>query len=78
MILVLGDHEIFATGFPRQLTSVRWFFDGNLGVRFFFTISGFLITWLLLQEWKATGAINLRNFYLRRCLRILPVFGRSS
>ena len=74
MILVLGDHEIFATGFPRQLTSVRWFFDGNLGVRFFFTISGFLITWLLLQEWKATGAINLRNFYLRRCLRILPVF----
>jgi peptidoglycan/LPS O-acetylase OafA/YrhL len=45
-----------------------------LGVRFFFTISGFLITWLLLKEFDASGSISLRNFYIRRAFRILPVY----
>ena len=45
---------------------------GFLGVDMFFTLSGFLITRLLLQERAATGAINLRSFYVRRALRLLP------
>jgi peptidoglycan/LPS O-acetylase OafA/YrhL len=44
------------------------------GVRFFFVISGFLITWLLLREQSSTGRINLKAFYLRRAFRILPVY----
>jgi peptidoglycan/LPS O-acetylase OafA/YrhL len=46
--------------------------NGALGVEMFFTLSGFLITWLLLKESDATGTISLRNFYLRRTLRIFP------
>ncbi len=45
---------------------------GNLGVRVFFVVSGFLITGLLLDELKATGRISLRNFYIRRVFRIFP------
>jgi peptidoglycan/LPS O-acetylase OafA/YrhL len=47
---------------------------GNYGVRIFFLISGFLITTILLKEWDAKGAISLRNFYIRRALRIFPAF----
>lgn len=47
---------------------------GNLGVRVFFVISGFLITHLLLEEERRTGSISLRRFYLRRVLRIIPAY----
>ncbi len=38
----------------------------------FFVLSGFLITTLLLQEHRSTGTINLKNFYWRRGLRLMP------
>jgi len=47
---------------------------GNLGVRVFFVISGFLITNLLLKEHEANGRISLKDFYVRRVLRIFPAF----
>jgi peptidoglycan/LPS O-acetylase OafA/YrhL len=45
---------------------------GPLGVELFFGLSGFLITYLLVQEYSATGGISLKKFYLRRGFRILP------
>lgn len=45
---------------------------GNLGVRVFFVISGYLITTLLLNEMEETGRISLKWFYIRRALRIFP------
>jgi peptidoglycan/LPS O-acetylase OafA/YrhL len=52
-----------------------WFgHGGNYGVRVFFVISGFLITTLLLREYDKTGSISLRDFYIRRALRIFPAF----
>jgi peptidoglycan/LPS O-acetylase OafA/YrhL len=47
---------------------------GGEGVTLFFAISGFLITTLLLRERDRHGAIDLRAFYLRRTLRIFPIY----
>ena len=52
----------------------RCLMNGNLGVNFFFVLSGFLITYLLLKEKQATETIRVRNFYLRRALRIWPLY----
>lgn len=46
--------------------------NGAMGVQIFFTLSGFLITTLLLREIDATGTISFRAFYLRRTQRIFP------
>ena len=47
---------------------------GQKAVSFFFVLSGFLITYLLLEENKKTDDINIRNFYVRRILRIWPLY----
>jgi peptidoglycan/LPS O-acetylase OafA/YrhL len=47
---------------------------GGFGVTVFFFLSGYLITTLLRQEFSTTGTISLKQFYLRRVLRILPPF----
>lgn len=52
----------------------RYFDFGNLGVRVFLVISGFLITSLLLREQARTGSISLKQFYLRRLFRIVPAY----
>ncbi|MBY0497059.1 MAG: acyltransferase family protein [Cyanobacteria bacterium] len=48
------------------------FQGGFLGVDVFFALSGFLITRLLVQECRSSGAISLHQFYLRRARRLLP------
>ena len=50
------------------------FQNGELGVNFFFVLSGFLITYLLIKEKELTGTVHLGNFYVRRILRIWPLF----
>ncbi len=47
---------------------------GKLGVILFFALSGFLITFLLLEEKKINGSIRIRDFYIRRILRIWPLY----
>lgn len=42
-------------------------------VDMFFVVSGFLITTLLLEEDRRSGRVNLRRFYMRRALRLLPL-----
>lgn len=46
----------------------------GLGVSAFFVLSGFLITWLLLGEVDETGTVSIRQFYVRRTLRIFPAY----
>ena len=49
-----------------------WAGGGFLGVDVFFTLSGYLITTLLLLEHDATSRIDLRGFWIRRARRLLP------
>lgn len=45
---------------------------GGFGVDMFFTLSGFLITSILLGEYRRYGDISFKNFYMRRLLRLFP------
>jgi peptidoglycan/LPS O-acetylase OafA/YrhL len=51
-----------------------WLGRGHVGVRLFFALSGFLITTRLLAERRATGSVALGRFWLRRALRIFPLY----
>ncbi|MCE9578982.1 MAG: acyltransferase [Deltaproteobacteria bacterium] len=67
--LVLVSHVSGTAGFPIAVLKT-----GELGVRVFFVISGYLITTLLLAEDKRYGDVSLARFYLRRTFRIFPTY----
>ena len=59
------------------IESFEWlglFRNGGNAVTFFFVLSGFLITYLLLKESGKTGTIKIKHFYLKRILRIWPLY----
>ncbi len=67
----------FFPAMPRAIWEF-WFNSlGVMGLTIFFCLSGFLITHLLLKEQlnAPTHVINLRRFYIKRALRILPLYG---
>ena len=53
-------------------TKIPFLAGGTIGVNIFFVLSGFLITVLLVQEFDKFQSINLKNFYIRRVLRLAP------
>ena len=76
IVFVLIGHSKKVFGFPSFLDHwIRWLPDGDFGVEFFFVISGFLITYLLLREKEKSYTVNIRHFYIRRAFRILPAYG---
>ena len=48
------------------------FENGGIGVPVFFTLSGFLITTLLLEEFEKNNTISFKAFYVRRTFRLFP------
>lgn len=74
IIAVAFAHLYGTSGFPSHDWMLGLGDLGNLGVRVFFVISGFLITFLLLKESDRNGKISLRDFYKRRIIRIFPAF----
>ncbi|MBB5266609.1 peptidoglycan/LPS O-acetylase OafA/YrhL [Algibacter amylolyticus] len=54
--------------------NLKVFHRGTVAVDFFFALSGFLISYLAFSEIKQTGKINYRFFYIRRALRIMPLY----
>ena len=59
-------------GFDKLIDGI--FNKGSLGVNFFFTLSGFLITYLLVREVESKGKFDALRFLIRRALRIWPVY----
>jgi peptidoglycan/LPS O-acetylase OafA/YrhL len=61
-------------GLPNNFSSSFIQIIGELGVILFFVLSGFLITYLLLEEENRTQTIAVKKFYVRRILRIWPLY----
>src|SRR5450759_4874474 len=68
-LLVIEEHY-FGGFLPWPFSNVAF---GYAGVIFFFTLSGFLITTLLLRD-QGDALSKLRRFYLRRSFRIFPIY----
>ncbi|MGZ4688981.1 MAG: acyltransferase family protein [Acidimicrobiia bacterium] len=67
-----GLRAIAVTAVLFYHADLNWIPGGFLGVDVFFVISGYLITSLLLAEFRNRGRIGLGQFYLRRARRLLP------
>jgi len=58
---------------PISVNDFRFFSGGFFGIDIFFTISGYLITSIMLRELILTGSFSFKNFYKKRIRRIIPV-----
>jgi peptidoglycan/LPS O-acetylase OafA/YrhL len=70
IVIVLIGHGGGVARHPQWLAPLRTV--GVIGVELFLAISGFLITHLMVREQQRSGRLNLRRFWARRALRILP------
>jgi peptidoglycan/LPS O-acetylase OafA/YrhL len=61
-------------GYPSGADQPVLYELGRIAVTFFFVLSGFLITYLLLAEKERTGRVAVGKFYVRRILRIWPLY----
>jgi len=66
-------HHLLMMGIP-YMQDIPLFAQGGKAVNFFFTLSGFLLCYLTLTELSKHGKMNFRYFYIRRILRILPLY----
>jgi peptidoglycan/LPS O-acetylase OafA/YrhL len=76
-LMVLMQHSYgFKKGYSDTYPILNRCFDytGRMGVNLFFILSGFLISYLLVVEKDSTGTVSFRSFYLRRILRIWPLY----
>lgn len=72
-----GPLTIAQTSVPGTMLDYLWkplAWAGSHGVDIFFVLSAFLITELLLREKAQHGAVHIRSFYVRRILRIWPLY----
>lgn len=76
LMVIIHHIEQFKSiyGLPNNFSSTTIQIFGELGVILFFVLSGFLITYLLMEEESKTGTILIRIFYVRRILRIWPLY----
>ena len=74
IMAVIWLHATIVSPYYLQFKDKAILGQGGFGVDVFFTISGFLITTLLLRERQKKGQIALGEFYIRRTLRIWPLY----
>lgn len=70
--------EFYQEKLKVSFAAAKWFSSivvaGGFGVDLFFALSAFLITELLVREYEKRGKINFWAFYVRRGLRIYPLY----
>jgi peptidoglycan/LPS O-acetylase OafA/YrhL len=71
IVLVVFCHSSISYGLPNRLDFLGL---GGVGVDLFFCLSGWLLGRQLCEEFKRSGTIELRRFWLRRWLRTLPAY----
>jgi peptidoglycan/LPS O-acetylase OafA/YrhL len=76
LAVVIGHVELLKSyhGYPNHAGNPAVYELGRIAVTFFFVLSGFLITYLLLEEKREAGRIAIGKFYVRRILRIWPLY----
>ena len=69
-----NPHETVASILEKLGWAWTWAWNGDKGVDVFFVMSGFLISGILLRQYSKEGHLNLKNFYIRRYLRLTPAY----
>ena len=66
-------HPDFGTGFFKEL--LQYLYNNlALSIDVFFILSSFLLTWLGINEYKVKGNFSFINYFIRRALRIWPLY----
>jgi peptidoglycan/LPS O-acetylase OafA/YrhL len=76
-LVINGHSKLQSAFFANYDSNPIWnflFCNASQAVTFFFVLSGFLITYLLLNEYEKNKQINIANFYKKRLLRIFPLY----
>lgn len=78
-LVVFIEHMVFTQDKTIRDSSLFKFYDwhlsiGVIGWDFYTVLSGFLITWIILEEYTFTSKFSLVYFWLKRCLRIWPLY----
>lgn len=76
LVVVIGHIELLKKEkvIPNLIDTGIKIPSGHIAVVLFFVLSGFLITYLLVKEREKTTTVSLKKFYLRRILRIWPLY----
>ncbi len=79
-LTVFLHHTIIRNNSGTSSSSLYRFYDTNLsldfimGLDYYVALSGFLISWVILEEYKFTSRFNVEHYYLRRILRTWPLY----
>lgn len=75
-VLLIHVYQVAAFNGDQWANTIyyRYSLIGKSMVNLFFVISGFIITYILYREKEKTGRISLKNFYIKRILRIWPLY----
>jgi len=71
---VYTENKMILESKAYHFVKVDLFGNGNLGVNFFFVLSGFLITFLMIKEVERNQKVAIFKFWMRRILRIWPLY----
>ena len=74
VLMVIMSHAVIWPRIGVDSPGIIAIFSAQSGVNAFFALSGFLITLLLIEERVATGTTDIRSFFMRRTLRIFPLY----